>query len=240
MNKALAFLISALLVLCSGCSSISAEDYQNLQKENDSLRSEIESLKEAIDFYENGAGKQLAEASKAFENGEHEKVITITTQLHKDFPSSPEDKEAQELLVKSQAALDAKAAELALSAQERVREIIRVTSVRPSKPNSAGGVDLYVDWVNNSDKTIKYIVFVVEPYNAVGDIVKCDIRGESTFRGKETGPYDKGQGSKKGTYWECPWYNYSITRVELNQIEIEYMDSTKATITGDDVIYAQY
>lgn len=126
-----------------------------------------------------------------------------------------------------------------IQTENRVKNIIRVTKLRASSPNSAGGVSLYVGFKNMSDKVIKYITFEVVPYNAVGDIVYCDIRDYANFRGRDTGPYAKGEGlaGNNSGYWDCAWYNYSITDVELKSIDIEYMDGTRESLSGDELNY---
>lgn len=78
----------------------------------------------------------------------------------------------------------AQAESLRIAAEkERIKDLkntINIINVYPSKPNSAGGVDAHTVWKNTSDKTIKYIRFEWEPYNAVGDRVACEIRGFRT------------------------------------------------------------
>ena len=126
-----------------------------------------------------------------------------------------------------------------LQTENSVKNIIRVTKLRASSPNSAGGVSLYIGFKNMSDKVIKYITFEVVPYNAVGDIVYCDIRDYANFRGQATGPYAKGEGlaGNNSGYWDCAWYNYSITDVELKSIDIEYMDGTRESLSGNELNY---
>ena len=67
---------------------------------------------------------------------------------------------------------------------------IIITRVYTSSPNSAGGVDLNIVLKNISDKTIKYVVFSVEAFNRVDDPVRCDIRNDKYFRGRDTGPIE--------------------------------------------------
>lgn len=124
-----------------------------------------------------------------------------------------------------------------LQTENRVRNIIRVTKLQVSSPNSAGGVSLYIGFRNMSDRVIKYITFEVVPYNAVGDIAYCEIRHYSNFRGRDTGPYEKGEGllGNNSGYWDCAWYNYDITDVKLISIDIEYMDGTRESLSGDDI-----
>ena len=99
--------------------------------------------------------------------------------------------------------------------------------------NYAGGVDFHVEFKNISTKTIKYIVFVVEPKNAVNDIVKCSMTGKSVTRLQMTGPIYSGQG--KYPTWSSVWYNTDIKTVSIQSIEIEYMDGTKQLVMAEEL-----
>ncbi len=117
-----------------------------------------------------------------------------------------------------------------------------MTKISKSKPNSAGGVDVFIGYKNMSDKIIKYAVFTITPYNSVGDKTYCDIRREATVRLNDMGPYKKGEGlaGNYNWYWENTWYNWEISKIELDKIEIEYMDGTRITLTDEDLKYVQY
>ena len=58
------------------------------------------------------------------------------------------------------------------------------------RTNSVGGVTVDIYYCNNSNKAIKYITWYMTPYNAVGDPVKCSVRGYSQVTGKTTGPIE--------------------------------------------------
>jgi len=103
---------------------------------------------------------------------------------------------------------------------------IVITSIYPSRPNSAGGVDVHITFVNKSDRTFKYVTFGVTPYNAVGDRVSSEIGDKSFARLLDTGPYKPGHGCPSWRYWDCIWYNPSIRSIKLNTVEIDYMDGT--------------
>lgn len=123
---------------------------------------------------------------------------------------------------------------------EEIKSSIKIIKIWADRPNSAGGVDLYINWENLSDKIIKYVYFTVSPYNSVNDIVKCTIRNYSSFTAQDDGPYSKGQGLK-GTryYWENAWYNYSIKGVKLENVKILYMDGTSLDISEKYINYIQ-
>lgn len=121
---------------------------------------------------------------------------------------------------------------------ENIKNSIKVTRVWTAKPNSAGGVDLYINWKNLSDKVIKYVYFTVEPYNSVNDTVTCTIRRYSEFTAQDDGPFKKGQGTS-GTayYWENAWYNHSIKGASLKSVRIIYMDGDSLNIPEKYIDY---
>lgn len=110
---------------------------------------------------------------------------------------------------------------------EEIKSSIKISKIWTASPNSAGGVDLYINWENISDKVIKYAYFTVVPFNSVNDIVNCTIRHYSSYTAQDDGPYSKGQGTKgTGYYWENAWYNYSIKGAKLESVRIMYMDGS--------------
>lgn len=123
---------------------------------------------------------------------------------------------------------------------EEARQLIRVTKVAVSAPDSAGGVELYFNYINNSDKVIKYVNFSVTFYNAVGDVVKGKYDQSTVNRCYDTGPFKKGEG-RTGTWWHWgDFYNWDITSVKLVDLSIEYTDGTTVTFTKDQVDGVQY
>ena len=109
-----------------------------------------------------------------------------------------------------------------------------------SKPDSAGGVELYFNFTNNSDKVIKYITFGATFYNAVGDVVTCKYKRDVINYCSDTGPYAKGEGlSGSGWYWG-DYYNWDIKSVKLVYLSIEYMDGTEYAFSNDQIEAIQY
>lgn len=60
-------------------------------------------------------------------------------------------------------------------------------------PNTVGGVSLSLAYTNRRPTPIKYIVFCLVPYNNVGDIVPCRVRGRAEARARDTGPLQQGK-----------------------------------------------
>jgi outer membrane murein-binding lipoprotein Lpp len=252
--------IVALLVvmMLSGCVSQTAHDEvlrqnETLTAERDALKSQVDSLTKELDEIKNGPANLLSQARKHMEEENYTKVLEVTSVLNDKFNGVPEDIEGQSLAKTAQQKIDEQqrikkeeqkrlAAEAQKSAQDKAREIIRVTKIDIDEPNSAGGVDLFIGYKNMSDKVIKYTYFSIVPYNRVGDIVNSDIGGESKITAVDEGPHKKGEGiaGNYNWYWENAWYSWSIDSVEITSIKIEYMDGTSVTLSGDDVKYVQY
>ncbi len=121
---------------------------------------------------------------------------------------------------------------------------IVVTKIYPSFPNSAGGVDAHVNFVNTSRKTFKYVVFEVIPYNRVGDVAPSEIGYKSTARLQATGPHKPMTSFFESVYksaldmdgyWENVWYNSTIRCIEVHSVEITYMDGSTECFSGAEV-----
>lgn len=102
-----------------------------------------------------------------------------------------------------------------------------------SGPNSAGGVSVKGAFVNNSDKTIKYISIRFQPFNSVGDAVGCSIKNVSDYGLRCTGPINPN--ATYSFFGENMWYNHSISSVKVTRADIQYMDGTEETIQGSDI-----
>ncbi len=102
-------------------------------------------------------------------------------------------------------------------------------------PNSANGVGVLIKFVNKSNKTIKYADFYLQPYNAVGDAVRCTIKKISELSCEYTGPL--GCNKKSEIVAENLWYNPNVSKVVINKVQLQYMDGTRETIKGKDIQY---
>ena len=116
--------------------------------------------------------------------------------------------------------------------ENEVQSLIKVYDVFVSDIDSADGVDMQIAWENTSSKTIKYIYFTVQAYNAVDDKVACEIRGSYQFVGESTGPFASGYtnliyNDQKDSYsvstvFENCYYNANIRYFEITNIHIIY------------------
>lgn len=102
--------------------------------------------------------------------------------------------------------------------------------------NSVGGVDVNIELVNNSDKTIKYIKFNnVEFYNTVADPAYCSIKDTYKRTLSYTGPLYAGE--SEYIYWEAVMYNNKTSALVFRTITVEFADGTSQTIEYDAYWY---
>lgn len=173
------------------------------------------------------------------EEGENIRLAKLAyTELSKDERKLVSNHDKLEKANEAYNALKQEADEIA--AIEKARSIIRVTKVAVSPPDTAGGVELYFNYINNSEKTIKYVDFGVTFYNAVGDIVKCRYKNSTVNWCRDTGPHATGQGHA-GTwgYWG-DFYNSTIKTAKLVSLEIIYMDETRIQLSQKQIEAVQY
>lgn len=97
--------------------------------------------------------------------------------------------------------------------------------------DSAGGWDMRISLKNTSGKEIKYITFSFQAINAVNDVVKSEINGESDFSRRCTGPISP---NEEAIYtWENVFYNKSVDHFNLVHTKIEYMDASIEEVDGN-------
>lgn len=181
-----------------------------------------EIVSNAIEMYENenydGAKELFEEVLSDYSESEYSKQCN-TSLLYIDS-----------ILIKESEIIEIKRIEDSI----HYTNTLKIVQLYPSTPNSAGGVDLNIVWTNKGE-TIKYAIFSVSAYNAVDDKVYCTIRDISTVRAQVTGPIDKGQTNGYGSYWSCMWYNWSVKKIKIDKIELEYMNGETEIIEGDNI-----
>ncbi len=99
--------------------------------------------------------------------------------------------------------------------------------------NTVDGVEPWVEFTNNSSKTIKYVSFDVKFYNRVGDPLKnfgWSI-GDTYKTLRITGPIEKGE--THTAYWDAVFYHSSVTALRVYNVKITYMDGTTETVKYD-------
>lgn len=233
-------------------SQISELNSQNskLEESNKSLSSDIDEYVSQIDELENGLSRKMNELLNTYEDGRYEEAITLACIIHNNYNGTPEDEKAQQIMKNAQDEIDKaeaeekaeaqrRAEEAAKSEAEKVHETIQLQEIAVDRINSANGVDVKIAWRNCSSKVIKYITFEVNPYNAVGDRVRCEITNSDSRRLQITGPIEKGY-APEYYYWEAVWYNNTIKTLKLSTIEIEYMDGSKTILSGNKLDYAMW
>ena len=132
--------------------------------------------------------------------------------------------------------------------ENEVQSLIKIYDIFVSDINSADGVDMTIAWENASSKTIKYIYFSVEAYNAVDDKVSCNVRDYYEFTGELTGPFESGYTNMtydsdddryraKTLFEEC-YYNPNIKYFKLTNVRVVYMDNTEFELEEEYIDYA--
>lgn len=102
-----------------------------------------------------------------------------------------------------------------------------ISGAKVTEINSADGVSIALVWAHIiPDKTVKYLDVYITPFNAVGDPVKCSVRGNSQFKGRVTGPvyFDY---EFQNSVWENAWYNNTVLCVKVDRVDVFYMDGSK-------------
>lgn len=105
-------------------------------------------------------------------------------------------------------------------------------------PNSAGGVEPYVEIVNpNKQSALKYLRVQMTLYNEVGDVVRSTIGGQSTAWISFTGPLTADEGAYKAK-WDPVWYNKTGYCVKIQAITVEFMNGKKLSFSGSSLAKA--
>ena len=101
------------------------------------------------------------------------------------------------------------------------------------EPNSAGGVSIRYSVRNYGTKPVRKAMVTFAPYNGVGEPVRCTTRDRCMVSNSMTsGPYIPNK--INGPYiLENMWYNWSIKRVSVEKINVEYTDGTTEECEGN-------
>ena len=108
-----------------------------------------------------------------------------------------------------------------------------ITKFSPSRPNSAGGVDVKAYLSNTSSQPIKYVVYTTIPFNEVGDKVRSKIGRKSVAMLRDTGPIKPNSGSSG--FWSNIWYNYSISCLEITDVDVIFFDDSRQSFSGTEL-----
>lgn len=166
---------------------------------------------------------KMEQLEDAFCEGDYATVEKLAKEIQAQYPDTLDESMAEIFLGMMN---DKKTETETAVANIDFRNHIQIISSYTDAPNSAGGVDLHIKWKNTSNKTIKYITFDCNLYNAVDDMVACDIKNQYTFRGQVTGPIEPGTVYGDNRSWDNAWWNNSGKYPKIVGIEIEYMDGT--------------
>jgi hypothetical protein len=92
------------------------------------------------------------------------------------------------------------------------------------------GVNCYIEFINISEKRMKYIDFIVVPYNRVDDVAYS----ESKKTLQVTDYMQPHEYYKRS--WGNVWYNSTIAYMKIVGIEVTYDDNTTQAINNSEII----
>jgi hypothetical protein len=104
---------------------------------------------------------------------------------------------------------------------------ILILNYYTTKPNSAGGIDFFIDFINLSTKRIKYAYVTIEPYNRVDD--RVDKSETITYTGyfePNVRIYPEGGVANV-------WYNRNIAYVKITKLVLTYDDNSIQTVENE-------
>lgn len=117
-----------------------------------------------------------------------------------------------------------------------VKSLVKIEKIWFKHNKYTNEIELDIDWVNKSSKTIKYIKFDVAVTNSVGDYILWN--GYDFNRYTLTGPFEANHRATER--WSTMRYRAAdeVGWPVVNQIYIEFMDGSTATITEENVRFA--
>ena len=192
---------------------------QIIREEYDELLNTVSTLKKEYNNLLFDKEKEINQALDAIENIEAQKEVIIDSIYRAQFAEyMKEYNDWYEQLT---------------PIGKRTANILTIQESKLLSPNTASGCDYRLSFTNMSSKTIKYLYWYGNVYNAVGDKVACEIRDTYQFSGKDTGPIEAKDYSL-GT-WECIIYNWSARIMKLSKISIIYMDGSSKTLSAQEI-----
>ena len=214
------FLLNILIILTIIFSSCTYNGISNT--ENDTEETET--------IYENKY--KIDQLYDAYGSQNYELIEQLANEIISDYPDTADSVIAETLLKISN-----ESKEKAKKEQENTdyKKYIQLISAYTDEPNIAGGVDLHIKWKNTSDKTIKYITFSCNLYNAVDDIIADTITNSYRRNFQVTGPIEPGTVYGDNYLWENAWWNNSGKYPKIIGINVEYMDGTEIEIPQDKI-----
>lgn len=117
---------------------------------------------------------------------------------------------------------------------EEIKTSISINNFSFYEPNSAGGVEIEIDFKSLLNKEIKYVYFYTYFFNRAEDLLVDEISGNAKFITRCVGPFNKGD--KGHGHWGY-FYNYEVYYSKLSAVELHFNDGTLFTISGDDIQY---
>ena len=98
-----------------------------------------------------------------------------------------------------------------------------ISQMTPETPRARGDVGAYIDFINGTDLTVKYVMFKTTAYDHNGRIVPSKRSGDPNTWLRVAGPFAPGQASGS-RHWEQLWQNHNLRCFEIEGVELIYLD----------------
>ena len=98
-----------------------------------------------------------------------------------------------------------------------------ISHMTPETPKARGDVGAYIDFINGTDLTVKYVMFKTTAYDHNGRIVPSKRSGDPNTWLRVAGPFAPGQASGS-RHWEQLWQNHNLRCFEIEGVELIYLD----------------
>ncbi len=96
--------------------------------------------------------------------------------------------------------------------------------------NQLGQAGLIISFRNDSNKTIKYVIFTVAPIDRVNSRIAAPVQV------KATGPIKPH--AVDSCQWDYMWQSGALKSIAIDRISVEYMDGTIETFDKGDIEYS--
>lgn len=225
------------------------DEYDSLDKEALELVKKEENLSKAVDEYDALAIKAAEESINAIgevKNNDTTKnaISKAENACRKVFGDKSKITNYSKIEEANKKLNEIRVAEQKAKAKQDAQNTIKINKIWVSSPDSAGGVEVHISYTNKSSKTIKYFNFGFELLNGVGDVVTDGVgfgyRNEKVQWGGDTGPYGPGHTENGYNKYWGKYYNTTIKSARLTNVEIEYMDGSSVSYSGEAIGYIQY
>lgn len=242
LNRSLAGKIDALIEAIGEVTLDSGSAIEAAAKAYDSAAPEVQAFVTLSDT--------LTEASQAFDDLrvqnmeevisaigevtlESEDAIEAAQEMLAELPDALQEQvsNTQDLLDAAETWKEIKHQALVDAATQTGRERLRVTQFYCSEPDTAGGVELYFNFVNRYWETIEKVEFGVSFYNESGNLVMDKYRQQQVYLNTQEGPFSQWCGRYDDSWYFGKYYTGEPVTPVLTSLVITYTNGDQYTMS---------